>query len=385
MYRDQSPIRFHPRVNFSLQHAAIGDTITSLPALIHGRRLNPHIEMHVWVGDYVLELVEYLLKPYGEFTVVPGSRVVGTDGKGVLDGKRTVHSGNKSTKLGLHSSGPVVVNLIPYDTHTRTKTDMVAFAFRCMLDTDPPDYAAMSYPTAPLGPRTIDRPYLAVQVGYTAKNREFDARAMEVVLRGALDRGLLPVILGKSVNKMPIIAGNDKRQLMQTVTASEFDSLPADVRHACLDMREQTTMLQARDILGHAECAVGIDGGLLHLAATTDVPIVMGLTNTRVDCRVPVRHGVRGWRFGAVVPRGVECQGCQSNWTLVFGYDFRTCFYKDYACVSNMRGEDLLEAIDGVMHAAKQEREEGESGAGAEAPERAEPAAAPRAFEGWHG
>lgn len=382
MYRHNQRLVFHPRVNFSLQHTSIGDVITTLPAIIHGRLLNPDMEMHVWVGDYLLETVQHLLAPYGEFTVVPGSRVVTMDGRGVVDGKRTVHSGNKSTKIGLNSSGPVIINHMPYDVHTRIKTDMVAFGFRCLLDTDPPDLNAMSYPTlAPLGPRTIEGPYVAVQAGYTAKNREFDPRAMHAVLLGILERGMRPVILGKAVNKMPVIRGDDKRQLMQTVTASEYDSLPAAVREACLDLREQTTVLQARDVLGHAEAVVGIDGGLLHLACTTDVPVVMGLTNTRVDCRIPVRYGIHGWRFGAVVPRDVPCQGCQSNWTLVFGYDFRTCHYKDYACVTNMSGDDLLAAMDGAIDAAKQEREESEPGDRHDTSERAEPRAAPAAAE----
>jgi hypothetical protein len=42
----------------------------------------------------------------------------------------------------------------------------------------------------------------------------------------------------------------------------------------CIDLREKTTLLELRDVLGHAAAVVGVDGGTLHLAGTTDVPIV---------------------------------------------------------------------------------------------------------------
>jgi ADP-heptose:LPS heptosyltransferase len=267
----------------------------------------------------------------------------------------------------MDSSGPVVMNAVPYDVHTRTKTDMVAFGFHAILDTEPESLEVMSYPTAaPLGPRTIDRPYVAIQAGYTVKNRAFPATAMQPVLEWILAQGMLPVILGKTLNKMPVIVGA-KNNTMETVTQSDFDAVAEVVRHQCLDLRDQTTLVQARDVLGHAEAVVGVDGGLLHVAATTNTPIVYGLTNTTERCRTPVRHGLPGWRWRPVMVKGLACQGCQSNWTLVYGHDFRTCYYQDYACVTQLDGQDFINALRGLLderaqHAAAEGTPPGSTG-----------------------
>jgi len=289
--------------------------------------------------------VRLLLKPYGEFTVVPGSKVEAVRHAHHQEGKTRINKSHKDArKAGGSLSGPVVMNALPYDVHTRCKTDMVAFGFHAILDMEPPSIDAMNYPTAPWGPKTIEGRYVAVQAGYTAQNREFHPSVMGPVLEWCAEQGLRPVILGKSVVSMPFIVGS-KDKKMTTITKGDFDLLPDALRAQCLDLRDKTTLVEARDILAHAACVVGVDGGLLHVAATTDAPIVYGLTNTAWACRIPVRHDTPGWRCLPVVAPDLACQGCQSNWTLVYGHDFRTCYYKDYACVTGLRAEDFIAGI----------------------------------------
>jgi len=90
---------------------------------------------------------------------------------------------------------------------------------------------------------------------------------------------------------------------------------------------------------------VGIDGGLLHLAGTTAVPIVYGMTHVEPRCRPIVRGGQRNWNVVHVTPRNLGCSGCQSNWTLMFRHDFRFCLYKDYACTSALHAEDFINGL----------------------------------------
>jgi hypothetical protein len=38
MYRDNRELQYHDRMNFVLNNGALGDVITSLPAMIYGRQ-----------------------------------------------------------------------------------------------------------------------------------------------------------------------------------------------------------------------------------------------------------------------------------------------------------------------------------------------------------
>ena len=70
MYRNGQQILTHDEHRFILNHGALGDIITSLPALIHVRRqVSDVMRMVVYVPPWQLELIEHLLAPYGKFDV----------------------------------------------------------------------------------------------------------------------------------------------------------------------------------------------------------------------------------------------------------------------------------------------------------------------------
>jgi ADP-heptose:LPS heptosyltransferase len=128
------------------------------------------------------------------------------------------------------------------------------------------------------------------------------------------------------------------------VIREQSSMLSPDVFAKCFDMREQTTLLELRNILGHAAAVVGVDGGTLHLAGTTDVPIVFASGTTLPKHRYIPRHGDPEFKIRYVGPRDLECYGCQSNWPLVTMH-FTECAYGDNKCMDQLHPDDFINGL----------------------------------------
>lgn len=330
MWRDNTERLMHPKVNFVLNHGALGDVITSLPAIAHARRAHhSSMKMFVWAGSWMLDLLSTLLHPYGDFSF-----------------RRFEDFPKKAAERNPKEDGPVVVNSIHGNQHTRNRVDMVDFAYATLLDARPESSLQRSYLTdAPLGERPdIWGRYVVLPVGATSGNKEFRAEILGPIIEHLLREGVKPVIVGTKKSHTHALVGGELKPLPIT---SHYDSLPEDLRERCVDLREKTTLLELRDLCGYASAVVGMDGGTLHLAGTTDVPIVYGCTHILPVHRGITRDGKENWRVEHVVPRNLECAGCQSNWTLVFAQDFRLCAYEDYACTKRpaLDPQDFINAL----------------------------------------
>lgn len=99
------------------------------------------------------------------------------------------------------------------------------------------------------------------------------------------------------------------------------------------------------DLLGHAEAVVGVDGGTLHLAGTTDTNIIYAMGTTHPKHRYIARNGNPHHKIRYVVPRDLECIGCQSNILLQFHHDFRNCIYKDDECMDHLHPDDFINGL----------------------------------------
>ena len=328
MYRRGSEIMAHNQFNFVLNHGAIGDVISSLPAIIHARRTHhKDMTLRVWCGSWLRELIETLLEPYGHFEFenfedLPPMKVR-------KDWDR----------------GPLSMNGTYGNIYTRCRVDMVDFAFNTLLDgrVESPEWR--DYPNlAPLGSRPdIKGPYIVFAAGATSENKTFHNTVMEPIIEWASHAGYTPVIVGSDKSHVKVF-GEDKN-LEALDTFSFFDKISEHTKGVCLDLRNKTTLIELRNILGYAAAVLGVDGGTLHLAGTTDTPIVYGLTTVMPAHRHISRNGEQDWRMRQVTPRKLECAGCQSNWTLLVGFDYRTCAYQDYACVEKLDPNDFITAL----------------------------------------
>ncbi len=327
MYRDGKQLASTLLHNFVLNQGALGDIITSLPAIIFARGFyGPEVKMRVWVPPWQMELHAHLLAPYGEFEV-----------------KNFSDFPMKAVERKGWDGGTVSVNQMAHNTHTRNRVHMVDFAFGCLLDAKPETMAQRNYPgRAPLGERKgVPDRYVVFPVGATSDNKLFKASVMAPILEWCLDNEYAPVLVGTKTNHTQAQAEGKLRPI---IMREETQMLSPDLFRQCLDLRETTTLLELRALLGHANAVVGVDGGTLHLAGTTDVPIIYAMGTTLPKHRYIARNGDPSHKIRYVVPRDLECTGCQSNWVLNH-IDFRECAYGDSKCMDMLHPDDFVAGL----------------------------------------
>lgn len=309
---------------FILNHGALGDVICSLPAIIHGRLSAPSMTLNVYVPHWQVDLIKHLLAPYGEFNVLPISEE--TLAKEVRDPEQQ-NSMNAPVK----------------NTHTRNRVHMVDFAFNYLLDARPESMSERSYPTlAPLGDNNLPPDYVVFPVGATSDNKLFRASVMSPILDWVLAKGYKAVLVGTKVSHTHAeMSGGVPEKL---IIRDQADMVPKSLIDQCIDLREKTTLLQLRDILGYAKAVVGVDGGTLHLAGTTDTNIIYAMGTTLPKHRYIARLGDPNHKIRYVIPRNLECTGCQSNWQMT-RWDFRHCPYGDSKCMEMLHHEDFINGL----------------------------------------
>lgn len=332
MYRDRKQIISHEIHNFVINHAALGDMISSLPAIVFARQFyGPGMKMRVWVPPWQMELVDHLLKPYGEVEVADFMKLP------------LKHLDRAEQFKGQ----PFSYNAPVYDQHTRCRVHMVDFAFNFLLNARPETMEQRSYPTKaplisdPVGERHAPGSYVVFPVGATSDNKLFRASVYGPIMQWCIDSGYTPVIVGtKTSHTHTQVDG----QLKPVVIREQTELLSPDVFKRCIDLREKTTLLELRDVLGHAAAVVGVDGGTMHLAGTTDVPIIFASGTTLPKHRYIPRHGSHTFRARYVGPRDLECYGCQSNWPLTTLH-FTKCVYGDNACMDKLHPDDFINGL----------------------------------------
>jgi hypothetical protein len=197
LYRENKQILTHKEHRFILPHGALGDVITSLPAIIHARTATSHeMKMIAYVPPWQVELIDHLLKPYGPIDVRPITEVP---------------LGFKDRLEAWGGDVPNSMNTAAHNTHTRNRVHMVDYAFNFLIDARPENMAQRSYPVlAPLGPQKIFGKYVVFPVGATSDNKLFRASVMTPVLKWVLDNHYVPVLVGTKVTHTRADMGDRK-------------------------------------------------------------------------------------------------------------------------------------------------------------------------------
>lgn len=303
-------------VNLGFTEGGLGDCIARTPAITWLARTNPNVTFHHWVPDYYLDLANHFEAPYPNLLVKPLSEY---KEKGQPYPGRQTEKGDKHTSLHTHPT---------------------AHAFRIYADMESPYLADWDYPRLRLDELPISgltKPYVVITTGFTAPVRSWPAESINEVAEFIQGTGRDVVWLGRTTNDM----GHGAR------IKAKFDK---GVDYSIgLDFRNRTTLLQSARILAEAQAVVGVDNGLLHLAGCSDVPIVAGFTTVDPATRLPYRSGGKlGYNCYTVEP-DVGCRFCQTQMQFVYEFDFRQCFYKDLACVSQMTGQKFITQLKRVL------------------------------------
>lgn len=147
-------------------------------------------------------------------------------------------------------------------------------------------------------------------------------------------KGLTPVFIGKTDMDLDL----EKKHLIPKShlgnNASEYG----------VDLRNQTSMLELASIFNQAVAVCGVDSGPIHLAGTTETPIVCAYPTVLPEHRIPTRkHGATY----TITPK-LECANCESRWRTSY-HSFENCFFGHANCCKEFTADRFIEHLEKII------------------------------------
>lgn len=191
----------------------------------------------------------------------------------------------------------------------------------------------------PKGLSKMEQPWVVLTPGGTASNRTVPGSKWTPIISYIRKLGMLPVLLGR-----------------EELRGSYRANLGDVVLDGVLDLRNETTLLEAAAAMKYAKATLGLDNGLIHLAATTDAAIVCGYNIVKPEQRRPVRPA-GAWR--ELIPSEAElpCVSCQVNLPLNHTRLTNYCLYESVpewrnACIEILfsdEGKRWTDELDSIL------------------------------------
>ncbi len=307
-------------INFELASGGMGDYICWTPALQWIVKNCPWVHGRIWAPAYFISFMQHVFKDVPNWEVHLIEKFSEAD-------KGTLCRGLQSTPGQLiNATGCGLIEL--------------GFMYFANLSPMPPDTV---YPQLDLRDvklhkklRGLEKKYVVFTPGGTTQSRFVPAKHWNPLIDWVIAQGLTPVFLGKGH--------------LADVHKSYFD----DETHyeKGIDLREQTSLLEAARIIKESLCIIGLDNGLLHLAACTDASIVFGYNIAAPVDRRPLRPS--GKLIEITVPEErLGCIHCQTKFKLLYTHNYKNCIYKDVRCIDLLfenEGERWKQAITEIQN-----------------------------------
>lgn len=313
-YREGTEFQPH-RFNFIYNCGGIGDYIQWTPAIRWAILNHPYLSGYIHTPRYFEELARLWLSDLApRYEIISGGKFEEDER---IAGKQGLAP---DLKQFANASG---MHLFTLGWVYYTQSDVVQKGFEVVPE--------IRGDEAPVSRFNLPENYACIPITATAANRRLTGRAIEEISKYLVKKGITPVYLGKKE-----LAAD------YSGTAEECDLSYG------IDLREQTNLIQAACVMAHSRLTLGLDGGLLHLAACTKAPVIMGFTSVDPRVRVPPR---KAGRYTAVLvpPRSLPCRFCNTEMRFLLHHDFANCLYKDDACAKMLGVESFIPAIERTL------------------------------------
>lgn len=229
--------------------------------------------------------------------------------------------------------------------YTNLAAHMTEHAFEVLCYTQPSDadknYINFDVSDIDVSKFNLPEKYVVIPPCFTSKTRVFLGSHINKIVEHCKSKGYSTVFLGNSKTE----TGGPS-----TIYA---DIDPEVDLNAGINLIGATSILEASRILKESACVIGLDNGLLHLAAAVsdDTKIVYGFTTVKPEHRLPFRKGIKGYGCYPVVinTQQLQCVGCQSNFNYSYGVSFTNCFYDDYKCLELLSADLYIQQIDKII------------------------------------
>lgn len=307
-------------VNWITITGGVGDQIGRMPPVRYVIEQYPHVSIHLVVPDYFEEFANHIfadlkhcvfVKPLSRALTVPAS----------FNPNLPAKSFDEQAHSAIH-------------THT---TD---HAFHIYADIGNYPKSARNYPRirpneVPLekfGP--LPERFVVLTTGHTSDVKEWPAKEVNKVAAWLIEQGITPLFLG----------AEKPSQAITSTFSSEVDF------NVGVNLVNKTSLLEATAIMGRALAVCGVDGALIHYAAATDVPIIVGYTFVNPKHRLPIRYDKTGGGCYVIEPpKSLACRFCQDKYHFVYNHLFTTCYHGDLACTASMTAERFIAKLKQIL------------------------------------
>jgi len=306
------------RLTFGFLNGGMGDYLCWLPALRYVAKTKPWVYGTVVAPTFFHELLQ-------QFFGAPTAEFPHWDIMSYEEFDRRVNA--QDPFVDIPAKGPFFKETIAVNATGSHLLDcgFAYFAGECpppaewnyMPVLDPLTLTAYRPSSFKLKPKT----YAVITPQAIQAPRRVRGEAWRPILTYLKARGLTPVLLGQRETVL------DKGRRLTSSTDGEVPLEGVE------DWRDRTSLMQAASIMKNAAAVIGLDNGLLHLAAYTDVPIVYGYNVAAPWHREPRRRkGVH--EAVTLTKEELGCIHCQSNTHMIIGFDFgKHCYMKDLKCL----------------------------------------------------
>ena len=318
-FRPSTPL--HPAPIFFLLNAGgMGDYINYAAALKWIAERAPWVHGTVFISPFLIEFLEYIFKPYPHWKIRSGDHIK-LESDICFMGPEIQMPTHLANHQLLNATGAHLMDL--------------GFAYYANMNTAPADW---TLPFAEFPENKVHAElrgqtgkYVVITPGAVTVARYVTGEHLNPIIRHVKSLGLLPVFLGKD-------------EVSKFVKPMFADDIAFDEG---LDLRNKTTVCQAAAIMERAACVLGLDNGLLHLAACTKANVIFGYNITSVKHREPRRRWGRLINI-SLTDEELACSGCQSKMKLLVNHTFHRCLYSDSKCIDLLFADGAKRWCDAI-------------------------------------
>lgn len=178
------------------------------------------------------------------------------------------------------------------------------------------------------------RKSVVLVVTYRDHTRRWPAEEVLKVATWLQQQGITPVFVGKT-EKDDFI---DKEELIAK------SSLPDNIDEYGVDLRNKTSLEELVTIMDQSIAVCGVDSGPIHVAGTTQTPIICGYPTAAAEHRVPTR---KSGNIYPLLPL-IECGNCESSWKTIY-HNYEKCFFGHADCCKTFTAERYIEVLKTLL------------------------------------
>lgn len=302
----------HPyKIGYVIYGGGAGDFICYTRALEWIAENLPHIYGIVYYPSFLVQFAKYFFDDYKNWKVEPNEQCIPQDWDPGFPFIDPFRNGRMQFVTG-HGAHPLDLGFMYYANLTP-----VPQAYN--------NYPELDFVSEGLPAKLEGKRYAVFTPAATVESRAVPGHFWNPIIEHVKSLGLMPVVIGKRV-----VANNYEASISGAINME-----------GVLDLFDKTTILQAAQIIQYSSVTIGLDNGLLHLAACTQAPIVFGYNVVTPEYRRPRR------RLGKTVEvfltrEELACTGCLTSVKGHYHHSFDFCMYKNLDQTPHPQCIDML-------------------------------------------